>query len=375
MINHPLAAKIAINLIPGIGDINAKKLIAYCGSLDAVFKEKKEFFEKIPGIGEVIASKLYQSIQNSKLWNRVEEEIAFCEKYKINVISYFDENYPQRLAHCEDSPVTLFSLGNPPFNMPHVLSIVGTRKATAYGRKFCDELIAHFKERNLEVLIVSGLAYGIDIAAHKAALKNNLPTVAVLAHGLDMIYPAAHREYAQKMMETGGLVSDFLSKTTPDRANFVKRNRIVAGLSDATLVVESKKDGGAMITADIAFSYNRDVLAVPGRITDSYSEGSHYLIKSNKAALVENAEDVCHILGWSYTENTENLSNPLVFELTDDENIIVAILKEQGDLTLDLLALNAQMPVSKVSVTLLNMEFKGIIKSLPGKVYSLCVKL
>ncbi len=376
MINHPLATKIAINLIPGIGDINAKKLIAYCGNLDNVFHSKKETVEKIPGIGEVIASKLFQSINNKNIWKRVEEEIAFCEKYKINVVSYFEENYPQRLAHCEDSPVTLFYLGNPPFNTSHVLSIVGTRRATAYGKKFCDEVIVNLKRKNLDVLIVSGLAFGIDIASHKAALKNELPTVAVLAHGLDMIYPPQHRPYAQKMIEHGGgLVSDFLSNTIPDKPNFVRRNRIIAGLSDATLVVESKKDGGAMITADIAFSYNRDVLTIPGRITDTFSEGPHFLIKSNKASLVENADDICNVLGWDYTHNTTNTSLPLVFELNEDEKIITSILKDQGDLTLDMIAITAQMPVSKVSVILLDMEFKGIVKSLPGKVFSLCVKL
>lgn len=375
MINDQRALKIAITLIPGIGDINAKRLIAYCGGLEAVFRENKNNLDKIPGISDVLAKKIIKTIYSNDLWKRVEEELKFCDTYQIQILSYLDENYPYRLKHCEDGPVTIFTLGNIPFNAPQVLSVVGTRRATHYGRAFCDKIMQDFKNNNLNVLIVSGLAYGIDIAAHKSALDNGLPTVAVVAHGLDQIYPAEHKKIAAKMLDNGGLISEFLSKTPPDKGNFVKRNRIIAGMSDATLVVESKRDGGAMITAEIAFSYNRDVLALPGKISDTYSEGPNFLIKSNKAALVESAEDICKVLGWSFKVKNEPNNIPLVFEINEDEKKIIEILKDKGDITIDLIALAANMPVSKVSVLLLNMEFNGLIKPLPGKVYTLAIKL
>lgn len=375
MIDDIRANKIAITLLSGIGDVNAKKLIAYCGGIEAVFKENVNALAKIPGISEGLAKKIFLQIQRNDLWKRVEDELNFCDTYGIQVHSFLDDSYPYRLKHCDDGPVTLYSLGKIPFNSPYVLSIVGTRSATHYGRDFCNQLMSDLKEFNLNVLIVSGLAFGIDIYAHKAALAEGLPTVGVVAHGLDKIYPPEHRKYAQKMVENGGIVTDFISKTVPDKGNFVKRNRIIAGMSDATLVVESKRDGGAMITAEIAFSYNRDVLALPGRISDKYSEGTNFLIKSNKAALIENAEDLCKVLGWSFQKRTEQSSIPFVFDLNAEEKKIVDLLKEKGDTTLDLLALSAEMPVSKVSVVLLNLEFNGIVKSLPGKVYSLAIKI
>lgn len=375
MIDDIRAYKIAITLLPGVGDVNAKKLIAYCGGIEAVFKEKKSALSKIPGISNNLSDKIFLQLQSNELWKRVEEEINFCETFGIQIHSYLDDSYPYRLKHCEDGPVTLYSLGNIPFNSPCVLSIVGTRSATHYGKDFCNQLIRDLKEYNLNVLIVSGLAFGIDIYAHKAAIEEGLPTVAVVAHGLDKIYPPEHRKYAQKMIENGGLITDFISKTIPDKGNFVKRNRIIAGMSDATLVVESKRDGGAMITAELALSYNRDILALPGRINDKYSEGTNFLIKSNKAALIENAEDLCKALGWSYQKKVDQSAIPLVFELNDDEKKMVDLLKLKGDTTLDILALSAEMPVSKASVTLLNLEFNGIVKSLPGKVYSLAIKI
>lgn len=375
MIHHPLAYKIAIKLLDGIGDIHAKRLIAYCGGLEGVFKEKKQSLEKIPGISPILANTINEQLKSKELWNRVQEEIEFCENYSVHVLSFLDDAYPYRLKHCEDGPVTLFALGNIPFNNSHILSIVGTRNATFYGREFCQKVISDFKKNNLNILIVSGLAFGIDISAHKAALEFGLPTVGVVAHGLDTIYPAAHKKYAQKMVENGGIVTDFLTKSIPDKGNFVKRNRIIAGLADATLVVESKKDGGAMITADLAFSYNRDVLALPGRNSDIYSEGTNFLIKSNKAALVESAEDICKILGWTYNQPDIQTSLPLNVNFNEDEKQIINILKEQGETTIDIIALTSQMPVSKVSVNLLNLEFNGIVKSLPGKVYALTIKI
>lgn len=372
MINHSAAFKIAIKLIPGIGDVTIRKLVAYCGSLEAVFKENKSHLIKIPGISEVLATNVVNAAKDKAVWDRVEKELQFCERYHINIVSFTDSNYPYRLSQCEDAPATIFTLGNIDFNATHMLSIVGTRRATNYGKTFCENIIAEFAQKQFNVTIVSGLAFGIDICAHKSAIENNLPTIAVLAHGLDTIYPAQHKKYVKKMLDNGGLVTEFLSGTQPDKHNFVKRNRVVAALSDATLVVESQKDGGAMITANLAFDYNRDVLALPGRIHDAFSEGPNYLIKTNKATMVENLDDICKTLGWeiNFKSNTVE-SLPLFCELTEEEQKIVDILKEQGDTPIDLLAIKANMPVSKVSVLLLNLEFNGIVDTLPGKIYTL----
>ncbi|MCX7862280.1 MAG: DNA-processing protein DprA [Bacteroidales bacterium] len=378
MIKHENAYKIAVKLIPGIGDVTVRKLVAYCKSLEAIFHEKKSNLVKIPGISDVLASNIIQATSDTILWKRVEEELAFCEKYNIQIISFTDKEYPYRLAQCDDTPVTIFAIGKVNLNPPKALSIVGTRRATNYGKTFCQTLIKDLHEIDKNIAIVSGLAYGIDITAHKYAIEYNLPTIAVLAHGLDIIYPSEHKKYVKKMIANGGLITEFLSKTKPDKPNFVKRNRIIAAFSDATLVVESQKDGGAMITANLAFEYNRDVLALPGRIFDTFSEGPNFLIKSNKASLVENCFDVCKALGWETNTSSQKNSAeviPIIFNLTEDEQKIINILKEEGDLTIDLLAIKANLPVSKVSVVLLNLEFNDIVETLPGKIYTLRRKI
>ena len=260
---------IAITSIPNIGDITAKKLIAYCGSSEQVFCEKKSVLEKIPGIGGINASKIIS--HKTEALAIAEEELVFIKKNNIKPLFYLNDNYPKRLLHCEDGPVLLYSKGDVEYNNPKVVSIVGTRKATDYGKEFCDKIVEELASHN--PLIVSGLAYGIDVCSHKAALKNNIPTVGVLAHGLDRLYPSQHSSIANKMLENGGLLSDYKSRTNPDRENFPKRNRIVAGLSDLTIVIESSKKGGSLITAYLANDYNRDVFALPGRLNDSQSEG------------------------------------------------------------------------------------------------------
>ncbi len=372
MISDTAAFKIAIKLIPGIGDVTIRKLVAYCGSLEAVFKEKKSHLIKIPGISEVLATNIINTANDKTVWDRVQKELKFCEHYRINIISFTDSNYPYRLSQCEDAPATIFTLGNIDFNASYMLSIVGTRRATNYGKTFCENIIKGFAQKQLNVTIVSGLAYGIDICAHKSAIENNLPTIAVLAHGLDTIYPSQHKKYIKKILQNGGLITEFISETPPDKHNFVKRNRVIAAMSDATLVVESQKDGGAMITANLAFDYNRDVLALPGRIHDTFSEGPNFLIKTNKATMVENVEDICKTLGWEITrKSTTSDSLPIIYELSDEEQKIVSILKEHGDTSIDMLAIKVNMPVSKVSVLLLNLEFNGIVGTLPGKIYTL----
>jgi DNA processing protein len=358
--------KIALTLIPNIGDILAKRLVAYCGGVQAVFEEKKSSLEKIPGIGNFHAN----AIISHTVFERADEEIKFIKKNDITPLFYLDSNYPKRLTYCEDSPVMLYYKGAANLNSEKIISIVGTREATEYGKKVCEKLIADLAP--YKVIVVSGLAYGIDICAHKAALDNNLPTVCTLAHGLDRIYPTIHKSTAQKMLTQGGWLTDFTSNTAPDRENFPRRNRIVAGISDATIVIESKKSGGSLITADIANSYNRDVFAFPGRVDDVCSEGCNNIIKQNKAALIQSAADLIYILGW---EQTKNIKAPqqrkLFLDLTSDEELLVNVLKEKNSVTIDDICFASKLPMSKVSALLLTLEFSGIVKSFPGKAYGL----
>ncbi|MCK4288313.1 MAG: DNA-processing protein DprA [Bacteroidales bacterium] len=358
-----LLYQIGITLIPGVGDIVGKKLIAYCGSVEAVFKEKKKLLLKIPGIGKSTVN----SIINQNILERAEEEIKFIEKYKIDTLFYLDDKYPYRLKQCEDSPMLLFYKGTADLNAPKIISIVGTRKASEYGKEICSSLIEGLVEQN--ILIVSGLAYGIDTCAHKTSLESNLKTVGVLAHGLDKVYPQLNKSLAEKMLNNGGLLTEFLSKTTPDRENFPKRNRIIAGLSDAVIVIESAIRGGALITADIANSYNRDVFAVPGRLYDKYSQGCNNLIKTNRAALVQSAEDIKYIMGWEITKKKSKKQQRLFIKLSPEEETIVNILKEKQELGIDKISSLSKLSASKVASALLNLEFEGIIKCLPGKVY------
>ncbi|MBK5283964.1 MAG: DNA-protecting protein DprA, partial [Bacteroidia bacterium] len=351
-----------------VGPVLGKTLVSYCGSLEAVFREKKTRLEKIPGIGSIIAA----SVSTSDVMERAEEESVFIRKHKVTPIFFTEADYPHRLKHCEDSPLMLYYKGKGNLNHTRILAIVGTRKATDYGKKVCEEIVRQLAP--LDVCISSGLAYGIDICAHKAALKNNLSTIAVLAHGLDMIYPGTHRATAEKMLDNGGLLTEFMTKTKPDKENFPSRNRIVAGMSDAVLVIESAVKGGAIITANIANSYNRDVFALPGRNDDEYSLGCNYLIKKNKAALVESAEDIAYQLGWENNENekTKKPSQLSIFnELKDDEKELVHLLQQNGKLAIDSICLRAKLPMGKVATTLLNLEFRGIVRSLPGKIYQI----
>lgn len=361
-----LKYEIALTLIPYIGDILAKKLVAYCGSAEQVFKEKRSTLEKIPGIGSVHA----QGIVNHSIFDRAETEIQFIIDHNIQALFYQDAAYPKRLTHCEDSPVMLYFKGEANLNAEKVISIVGTREATEYGKTLCDQLIRDLS--GYQVLIVSGLAHGIDAAAHQAALHHHLSTLCVLAHGLDKIYPAINRPLAMKMLEQGGWLTDFMSQTKADKENFPSRNRIVAGISDATIVIESKVKGGSLITAEIANSYNRDVFAFPGRVDDVHSAGCNNLIRQHKAALIQSAADVIYLLGWEKTNKVNPpVQKQLFIELKPTEELIVNILKEKQQLPIDDLCLLCKLPMSVVSSLLLTLEFSGIIKSLPGKVYRL----
>nr|MDA3906225.1 DNA-processing protein DprA [Bacteroidales bacterium] len=313
--------------------------------------------------------KLADAIVNQKVLKGAEKEIAFIEKNNIQALFFTDKNFPLRLKQAMDGPVMLYFKGNANLNQSKILSVVGTRKVTEYGKIICDQIIEGFK--NEDMLIVSGLAYGVDTQAHKSSLEHSLNTVGVLAHGLDRIYPGINRELAKRMLDQGGLLTDFISGTNPDAPNFPKRNRIIAGLADATLVIESATKGGSLITADIANSYNRDVFAVPGRPKDKYSRGANFLIRTNRAALVESADDIRYIMGWDSPKKEKPIQQKLFIELKPEEELLMKIIREEKESTIDLIALKAQMPMSKVSATLLNLEFEGLVRCLPGKVFKL----
>jgi DNA processing protein len=365
--NH-LLYKIAIGLIPGIGSINAKKLIAYTGSVEGVFREKKANLLKIPGIGDVLA----REIMKSNVLAQAEKEVSFIRQYNIRTLFYLDSDYPVRLKQCEDSPILIYVKGPVNFDNPKILSIVGTRHATEYGKVFCEKLITSLAQSGHKPIIVSGLAYGIDIASHKSALKNKLETIAVLGHGLTTIYPATHSKYAKEILHQGALVTEYTSDTKAERALFVRRNRIIAGMADATIIVESGEKGGALITADLANSYNRDVFAVPGRVDDAMSKGCNKLIKTNKANVVECLEDLEYLLGWEQSEGKPKIiQRELFVELAIDEKQIFEIISNNKEIAIDSICSVAEMPVSKVSPILLNLEFAGLVRSLPGKVYKL----
>jgi DNA processing protein len=362
-----LAYKIAISLIPGIGAVTARNLIAYIGSVEGVFLEKEKNLMKIPGVGEINA----QKVLRQNVLERAKREVEFILKNQIKTFFYLDEEYPARLKNCSDAPIILYFKGHANLNERRIISVVGTRNATNYGKEICDELIRIFSERSYPILVVSGLAYGIDVHAHKACLKYNTPTVGVFAHGLDDLYPALHAPVAAKMLENGGLLSDFTSETKIDRQNFLRRNRIIAGLADATIIVESAEKGGALVTADIANSYNRDVFAFPGRSNDPFSRGCNKIIKLNEAVLVENAADIEKAMNWDVKTSSIRVFQTALFEeLTLEEQKLIDLLKE-GDRFVDEITIETQMSMSKVSALLLGLEFKGLVVSLPGKMYRL----
>ncbi len=365
-----LIKKIAITLIPGIGTIIAKKLIAYSGSIEAIFEEKKINLQKIPGVGEILTHAIIKN--KDAALKRAEDELKFIEKKKIQALFYLDKDYPSRLKQCDDAPIILYAKGNFEFNTEKVISIVGTRNASEYGKSICEEWMKALAKHN--ILVVSGLAYGIDICAHKAALKETIQTVGVLAHGLDTLYPSAHKQTAIAMLEKGGVLTEFISGTKPDKENFPKRNRIIAGMADATFVVEAGIKGGALITAELAHGYNRDVFALPGRIGDTYSEGCNHLIKINKAALVTGIKDIEYLMGWDLPQKKESkkiIQSQLFSNFSVEEKTIVDILTASNSISIDEICFRSNMPMSKVSFNLLNLEFGGHVKSLPGKVYQL----
>jgi DNA processing protein len=351
--------------VPNVGNVLAKNLIAYCGSPKAVFSQKKNHLLKIPGIGQKIAT----NILNFKDFDNADQELKFIEKHQITPLYFLEDDYPSRLKEIIDAPILLFYKGNTPLNQGRVIGVVGTRKATDYGKSATEKLLNDLAPYN--PLIISGLAYGIDYIAHKASLAHGLQTVGVLGHGLDKIYPAAHRSIAVKMVSQGGLLTEYMSGTNPDREHFPARNRIVAGMVDGVVVVETSRFGGALITAEIASSYNREVFAFPGRTGDEFSAGCNHLIKVNKAYLIEKAEDLVYYMGWQKGIGSSTTKKKNYDDLSKQQHAIVSILKEKEKAELDFLTRTLDYGLSEISVLLLDMEFKGIIQALPGKCYRL----
>lgn len=361
---------LALSRIPGLGLMGACNLVRTLGSASAVFQHRKELKELLPAVSE----KLIKALDCPEAFHRAEEELKYAEKNQIQCITLNDAAYPSRLRECEDAPLLLFYRGNAPLNALKVISIVGTRHATPYGENICQSFMRDLKDLCPESLIVSGLAYGIDIHAHRAALQQGFSTIGVLAHGLDRIYPAAHRKTAIDMMDHGGLLTEFMSGTNPDRQNFVKRNRIVAGMSDATIVVESAIKGGALITAELAESYHRDCFAFPGRTTDIYSAGCNELIRSNRASLLLSAEDFVNVMGWDQSVNKPKdvIQRELFPDLNDEEKKVVQVLQRNLDgIQINTLVVETNIPINRMSAILFELEMKGVIRALAGGIYRL----
>jgi DNA processing protein len=363
-----LQYEIALSLFPGIGSVNARRLVAYLGSLNAVFETSSKSLKDIPGIGSGLIKTLVE--QRDIILKQAEKEIGFIQKYGIKTFFYLDKDFPRRLAQCDDAPVILFQKGIADLNFPKIISVVGTRNATDYGRQLTEDLISGLSAAGIKVMVVSGLAFGIDVTAHKSALKHNLPTLGVVGHGLDKIYPSVHSNLAREMVaEGGGILSDFPSGSKIDPGNFPRRNRIVAGLSDCTIVVESGEKGGALVTADISNSYNRDVFAFPGRTDDQFSKGCNDLIKHNKAALIESANDLIEYMGWE--TNAIPRQQVLLIDLTDEERKVIELLRSGEVITTDIAAIAMNMNVQTINSLMLNLEFKGVLRSLPGNRFKL----
>lgn len=355
--------EIALTLIPGIGDVVGKKLVAYCGGAEAVFCESKKALTKISGISD----KTVQSIVKQSVIGRAEEEMKFVEQNGIRPLFYLDADYPKRLQHCHDSPMMLYYKGNANLNAPKIVGIVGTRNMTEYGRYIIEKIVEDLSSDN--VLIVSGLAYGVDAAAHRSALKYCLATVGVLGHGLQTIYPAENKKLSIKMLEKGGVLTENVSGTLPERENFPKRNRIVAGMVDCLVVVESALKGGAMITAEIANSYDREVFAVPGKIGDIYSEGCNHLIKTNKANLVTSATDIRYVMRWDVDTKVVAKQMRLFRDFSEDEKKVMAVFEKSNVIHLDDIIIGTDLSPSKIASVLLSLEFDGVLTALPGKRY------
>lgn len=362
--------QIAITQINGVGDVLARNLLDQIGDEEAIFKSSKKELMAIPNFSTHLANE----ILNTEVLRKAEKELEFVTKNNIQTFFYRSEDYPYRLKECIDAPILLYYKGKANLDKRKVISIVGTRKSNNYGNDFCDNFINDISSVFPDILIVSGLAYGIDIQSHKTAVKAGLSTVGVLAHGLDRIYPAAHRKVAVEMLDNGGLLTEFVSQTDPDKFNFVKRNRIVAGLADATIVIQSDIKGGSLITADLACSYDREVFALPGRVTDKESAGCNMLIEQNKAMILLSAEQFIKYMQWDSKGKIEPRQQELFIELAPDEQSIYDVLLKEESVHINVLSGQTKQPLTSLLPLLLMMEMKGLIRALPGSNYQLINK-
>jgi DNA processing protein len=363
MNDNDLLHLLALQKVEGVGDVIAKKLLNVFENPSEIFKAKASEIIAIDGIGSVLA----KNLKNKTIFETAEKELRFIRNNQINTLYFKDKNYPDKLKHCQDGSVLLFSTGNIDFSNRRIISIVGTRQITSYGTDFCKKLIEDLAP--LDPVIVSGFAYGVDIVAHQAAMEHNLQTIAVVAHGLNQVYPKQHAKYVSKMEKSGGFLTEFWSDSNPEKENFVKRNRIVAGIAEATIVIESAAKGGSLITATMASDYNRDVFAVPGRITDKFSQGCNNLIKTQRANLINSAADLVYMLNWDIETKSKAVQKQLFVNLETEEQKIYDYLLKNGKEILDIIALECELPIFKISGILLNMELKGVIRPLPGKLF------
>lgn len=359
---------IALTLIPGLGCKSIRQLLELGHTPESIFGLRHGELKEIFGRHDDII----QAIEGRTTFARAEEEILFMEKYGIDALFCTDEEYPSRLnlPGCEDTPVLIYRKGHCNLNVQHSLSVVGTRRATNHGRMATDRIISEFAESGL--LIVSGLAYGIDTAAHTAAVSHGLPTVAVLGHGLDRIYPSQNRNLAKQIIDQGGaLITEYMSRTEISPAYFPARNRIIAALGDATAVIEASKKGGALITANIANGYNRDVFAVPGRLSDTYSEGCNTLIATHRASLLRSAQDICDTMGWELASPSggKSIQGELFPSLSTDEQAISDLLTARGELALDEMSVITEISIPKLASIMLSLELKDLVQCLPGHRY------
>lgn len=364
---------IALTRVPGLGLIQALDIYKRVGSAQKIFEHNNDIQELIPDA----TPRLCESMRKAQeAVERAKVELEFANKKQIRCLCYNDENYPQRLKDCDDAPLVLFYMGNADLNQKHIVSIVGTRQCTQYGKDILRNFCADMKYYCPQTLIVSGLAYGIDVCAHKEALKNGYETVGVLAHGFQTLYPPIHRDTALAMLKQGGLVTEYMSDLGPDKPHFVARNRIVAGMSDATIVVESASHGGSLITANLAMDYHRDVFTFPGNVNAEFSVGCNNLIRDNIASLITNAEDFIHAMKWDDERvkneiKSQGIERSFFTQFTDEEQIIINILLEEDNQQLNLLAIKSGLPISKITAIMFELEMKGCVKLLPGGIYHL----
>jgi DNA processing protein len=356
--------QIAFSQLKGIGPVRATQLHAKLPTLESFFQLSKKELRFELGLTDLMIKEL----NRQEALDLADEQLAFNERHNIQTHFFLGESYPRRLKQCADSPIVIFSKGQVDLNSLKMVSVVGTRNITPYGQKIIHELIQSLK--GLDVVVVSGLAYGVDILVHQLCVENNIPTIGVLGHGLDRIYPHKHRKTAAQMQENGALLTEFLIKTNPDRENFPMRNRIVAGMSDATIVVESKQKGGSIITAELANDYNRDVFAFPGDIDRPYSEGCNWLIKKQKAHLITSSDDFLTFMNWKHEK--PKLKSPSLFvELSEQDRKVVNVVIEEREVHADVIAMKTGLSPSMINVVLFNLEMQNIVRQVPGKRFTL----